>query len=333
MLQWAGDPIYEISCICYAITRWGPLRLNNLPTIQGILTRNSTLAAICATNDLHTFLTGQPALLNNVGAYATIAKEEQVTVREITAEGQQNGIWWEVPQITKAPKPTADIIESLAATFYFSDPRRDTFFATVARRFYDENLALNLIGDPKDTLDQIGNAWRCREFRWLVARKVVGPAGSVEEGEIAEDGVEIASVTYYTAEVGCHGRSLAVATSRQSEKDALDKASFGAVGALENDPHFMARFCDCCKVLRSRAEERELMAELGVVHIGPLQTFSEWLRQIRQNRLADDFEGLAWEEVIGWDDEALKSRDVGAGTRNKILLKFASISTQSNNAT
>ncbi|KDQ13581.1 hypothetical protein BOTBODRAFT_146179 [Botryobasidium botryosum FD-172 SS1] len=313
LLQWVGDPIYEILVFLYALRRWGALRPGHFASIVSDLANNATLSAIASISGLYHYLQSNSTLYDNVSASAVAireAQEQQEVLKVISEEQEGGGFWWEL----SAPKAGADIIETIIATFHISNPYQnwDLAFNAIAKKFLDENFALNGAYNSQKILKQIFKSWKCDDHTWNLATS--------DSPEIEEIDPDVAQ--RHRAEIVVHGISLAACSSSVSQSMAKAKAEFMAVGALESQPGFMLQHCNCKNI----QESKEAMAKLRKELLGAKKTFTEWLKSIGQGPLATLAEGLTWEHVKAWDEADLVTMHIQSyRTRMKILGKIASM--------
>jgi len=133
----------------------------------------------------------------------------------------------------------SDVVESVVGAVYISDNfspvGSETFFVNVLKPFYDKHITLKTLSHhPTKILFELFQAESCHEFE-MVKQQV--------QPDAFEDKVERRQ-QMTRCEVIVHGTILAAAESTTS-LSASRMASFFALDALEGDPDFMRRTCDC----------------------------------------------------------------------------------------
>lgn len=227
-LEFIGDAILDFLVVCYLYDKYPSMSTGGLTLLKGASVSNTALAAISASIGLHTHARFEdPRTHQKVSAYVA-----QVTAHKTkaAAEGHVIGQYWIG---LEPPKALADILEALIGAIYLSDASDlhgvQRFFDRVLRPFYDEHVTLHTLSDhPHSALTQVMQSYPCREF------KVDSSSSSTDANSLGSHRCSV--IVHDVVLARAEGASAALA-SRWACSFALD--------ALEGDPTFLARTCDC----------------------------------------------------------------------------------------
>ncbi|KIK65355.1 hypothetical protein GYMLUDRAFT_56087 [Collybiopsis luxurians FD-317 M1] len=230
-LEFIGDAILDLSMplpyvlvVQHIFHRYKQMNPGGLTLLKGAMVSNSTLAAACVWSGLHHHLLFESALLaHDIHEYAHLLERAQAEEYSLAAkEGRPVGQYW---HSIESPKALSDVVESILGAIFVSDEYSpvgaEVFFNKVLKPFYDCYISLQTLSHhPTKILFELFQSRGCQEFsivkehnEYLVLVHDVVLASSQDE----------------------HVISGAKVTSRI----ALD--------ALEGDPGFLARTCNCWK--------------------------------------------------------------------------------------
>ncbi|KAI0939123.1 hypothetical protein AcV5_000626 [Taiwanofungus camphoratus] len=243
-LEFIGDAILDFFVVRHAFDRYPHLSPGGITLIKQAMVSNSALAALCVSCGLHEHIQHvAPELRNSIQAYmgkvnALQKHEYALAERERRPPGQY---WLEVDH----PKVLSDIVESIIGALYVSEGFSETgvakFFDNVIKPFYDRHIRLQtLSGHPNTTLFAIFDASRCHQHQL------------VKEAE---------GVRGVRCDVVVHDIILASAMDATASS-AMRRASLSALDALDGDPDFMTRTCDC-RTLQHSKKHKNQKAKLG----------------------------------------------------------------------
>jgi len=205
-----------------------------LTLLKGAMVSNSTLAAVCVLSGLYEhFLYKSHVLQASIQDYVTKlkasqAKEYQNAETEDRPPGQ---FWLELA----APKTLSDIVESIMGAVYigdrFSSVGIDALFDKLLKPFYDKHITLKTLSHhPTKLLFELFQRRRCRLFR--ISNET-------------ERKVNVAHIIVH---------DVVLASAEDPDPNiAARRASLFALDALEGDPGFFARTCDC-RIPRERGK-------------------------------------------------------------------------------
>lgn len=237
-LEFLGDAILDLLVVRY-IWRYEKLDPEALTLLKAAMVSNSTLAAICVHCGLHMHIMhASPSLGAKIDNYVKALhsardKERALAHSEVRQPVQY---WLELEH----PKPLSDLIESLLGALFISENYAiaplEAFFENVLRPFYDEHIRLSSCSShPTTTLFKMLESRSCQRFEMEKATQ---------------------KAAAYHIDVVIHDTVLASATG-SNKGAAARKASFEALLALERDPGFLVRTCDCRATLASKKQAKQ----------------------------------------------------------------------------
>ncbi|KAG7097058.1 hypothetical protein E1B28_004446 [Marasmius oreades] len=237
-LEFIGDAILEFMVVRHIFDRNPQLTPGALTILKSAMVSNSTLAAIGVRSGLYRYLRfeGTP-LMSGIKTYVIALQEKESGERLRAAkDGISSGQYW---CDIEPPKPLADIVESIIGALYISDNfspvGTNNFFNKVLRPFYDEHITLQtLYHHPTKVILELIQGKGCQQFK------------------ILREGAECLVLV--------HGVVLASARDINAAT-AARLASVFALNAIEGDPDFLLRTCDCWSVVKAKlepAQERHL---------------------------------------------------------------------------
>ncbi|OCH93588.1 ribonuclease III [Obba rivulosa] len=225
-LEFLGDAILDFLVIRYVYERHHHLSSGGLTLLKVAMVSNHVLAAFCVSCGLWRYaLHASPDYAIAIQAYVeqiNIARDREE--RLAASEGRLPGQYWHE---IEPPKILPDVVEAVLGALYVSDGFSEAnivnFFDNVFRPFYDRHIRLQTLSQhPKKTLFELMQAEGCHEHS--IVREIEG--------------------YFVRADVVVHDVVLASA-SDPSTAAAVRRAALWALDALEGDPDFIARTCDC----------------------------------------------------------------------------------------
>ncbi|EJD53820.1 ribonuclease III [Auricularia subglabra TFB-10046 SS5] len=254
-LEFLGDAILDLLVVRY-IWRYEKLDPEALTLLKAAMVSNSTLAAVCVQCGLHKHIIhASPSLGVKIDNYVKALhsardKERALAQSEVRQPVQY---WLELEH----PKPLSDLIESLLGALFISENYAiaplEAFFENVLRLFYDEHIRLSSCSShPTTTLFKMLESRSCQRFEM---EKTTQKAAAYHiDGKLS---LTSAFQDYSDcAVVVIHDTVLASATG-SNKGAAARKASFEALLALERDPGFLVRTCDCRATLASKKQAKQ----------------------------------------------------------------------------
>ncbi|KAJ3869715.1 hypothetical protein EV359DRAFT_69777 [Lentinula novae-zelandiae] len=223
-LEFIGDAILDFMVVRHVFHRHHKMSPGLLSLLKGAMVSNAALAAVCVTSGLHQHLLFESdKLAHDIREYEYLlrrAQTEEYTSAE--KEGRPAGQFW---HNIESPKVLSDLLESILGALYVSDKYSpvgsDAFFDKVFKPFYDRHITLQTLSHhPTKILFELLQRKGCEKFS-LVKES--------NEYLVLVHDVILASTQ---DEVGISGAKVA--------------SSIGLY-ALEGDPGFLARTCDCWK--------------------------------------------------------------------------------------
>ncbi|KAF9534830.1 hypothetical protein CPB83DRAFT_901776 [Crepidotus variabilis] len=225
-LEFIGDAILDFMVIRHIYDRDQQLSPGALTMLKGAMVSNSALAAVCVWSGLHEYLLFESSQLEyGIQSYVNELKEKKTQEYILAAqEGRTPGQYWlEI----EPPKALSDVLESIIGAIYISDNfspiGAECLFDNILKPFYDTHITLQTLSHhPTKILFELLQAQGCQQF------------------ELAKDKDETVTRCHILVHevVLASGEDLTPAT-------AARRASFCALDALEGDPDFMTRTCDC----------------------------------------------------------------------------------------
>jgi len=192
---------------------------------------NATLAAVCVWAGLHEHLLFESHVLaSDIQAYAdNLKRRQEAEYARARQEGRMPGQYWAE---VEPPKVLSDVVESIVGAVYVSDNfspvGSEAFFNRVLKPFYDQHITLRTLSHhPTKVLFELFQSQGCQQF------------------EIAKESIT-RDANDHTAECSIlvHDVVLSTATDT-SASTAARRASFMALDAIEGDPGFLPRTCNC----------------------------------------------------------------------------------------
>ncbi|PCH41180.1 ribonuclease III [Wolfiporia cocos MD-104 SS10] len=226
-LQFLGDAILDFLVVRYIFDRYPSLSPGGLSLLKNAMVSNSALAALCVNIGLHKHVGhDSPVVGNTIRTYSIqldIKREEEYQLAK--SEDRLPGQYWAE---FDAPKILSDIIESTIGALYISDDFTDTgastFFDFAFKPFYDRHIRLKTLRlHPSATLTDLLESFGCKQY--AIEKQRSGHSRALAE-------VKVHSVILARAE------DTTVAA-------AVRNAALHALNALDGDPYFMTRTCDC----------------------------------------------------------------------------------------
>ncbi|KAI0321813.1 hypothetical protein OF83DRAFT_1097304 [Amylostereum chailletii] len=240
-LEFLGDAILDFLVIRHIYDRDTKLSPGALTLLKGSMVSNAALAAVCISSGLYKYLMfDSQSLATNIESYAVRLEERRRVEYELAAqEGRPPGQYW---LDAEAPKAISDVVESIIGAIYISDNFSPegviTFYNKVLMPFYDAHITLKTLAHhPTKILFELFQAQGCQSFEMV----------RTHEGK---------NVLKTQCDVIIHDIVLASATDATSAQ-AAKQASLFALDALEGDPGFMTRTCDCRAQTQARKAQKK----------------------------------------------------------------------------
>ncbi|KAF8913820.1 hypothetical protein CPB84DRAFT_1832684 [Gymnopilus junonius] len=279
-LEFLGDAILDFMVIRHIFDRDQQLSPGALTMLKGAMVSNSALAAVCVWSGLQEHLLFEsPQLASNIQAYTDELKQRQQREYSLAdEEGRSPGQYW---LDIEPPKALSDVIESVIGAIYISDNfspiGAESLFDNILKPFYDKHITLQTLAHhPTKLLFELLQAQGCQQF------------GITKEK----------SENLICCYVLVHDIILASADD-VTPTSAARQASLLALDAIEGDPNFMTRTCDC----RTHLTYKKLKKK---------SAFEEALERALAGTLDDDenefgnpFETQVMEEPIEEDESAM----------------------------
>ncbi|KAF9006465.1 hypothetical protein BDQ17DRAFT_1351795 [Cyathus striatus] len=226
-LEFIGDAILDFMVIRYIFDREQHLSPGGLTLLKAAMVSNSALAAVCVSSGLHEYLVLQShELARNVGEYATKLKARQKEAYKLAQEECRSPgqYWYDI----EPPKSLSDLVESIIGAVYISDDfsphGAEALFDNILKPFYDKHITIQTLSHhPTKSLLELLQATGCLHFEI--------------EKEKTEDERTRCNVLIHDTVLSTAEGSAAANTVKLASMFALD--------ALEGDPDFMKRVCDC----------------------------------------------------------------------------------------
>ncbi|EIW82390.1 ribonuclease III [Coniophora puteana RWD-64-598 SS2] len=226
-LEFLGDAILDFMVVRHIYHRDESLSPGVMTILKSAMVANSALAAICVWSGLNEhLLVDDYEVSESFKKYARDLKAKEQEVRTASLrDGTPIGQFW--LHITP-PKALSDVVESIIGALYISDGFEplsiEIFFDEVLMPFYDQYITLKTITEhPAKILFDLLQAHGCQEYE-------------LDKGK--GDG------QFKFCKVVVHGTLVAEATS-DTQSAARRLACMETLDALEGDPEFMVRTCDC----------------------------------------------------------------------------------------
>ncbi|KAJ4466505.1 hypothetical protein J3R30DRAFT_3689707 [Lentinula aciculospora] len=226
-LEFIGDAILDFMVVRHVFHRHQQMNPGALSLLKGAMVSNTTLAAVCVSSGLHHHLLFESdKLAHDIREYEYLLKRaqtEEYTLAE--QEGRSTGQFW---HNIDSPKVLSDLIESILGALYVSDEYfpvgAEAFFDKVFKPFYDRHITLQTLSHhPTKILFELLQSKGCEKFSLVK---------EYNEYLVLVHDVILASTQ---DEAGVSGAKV---------------ASCIGLYALEGDPGFLARTCDCWKKVK-----------------------------------------------------------------------------------
>ncbi|KAF4602175.1 hypothetical protein EYR40_005379 [Pleurotus pulmonarius] len=247
-LEFIGDAILDFMVIRYIYDRYQQLSPGGLTLLKGAMVSNSALAAVCVWSGLHKhILLESHNLSTTIETYVNELGALEATEREAAhSEGRPLGQYW---LELEPPKALSDVVESIIGAIYLSDDLSpegtERFFDKVLRPFFDEHITLRTLSHhPTKTLLEVFQAHGCHQFEIFKEKDTTHPHVSVV----------------------VHNVILADAQDANASL-AARRASITALDALEGDPDFLNKTCDC-RTNSVEAKKRKMAMEDMLAGLG-----------------------------------------------------------------
>ncbi|KZT74443.1 ribonuclease III [Daedalea quercina L-15889] len=244
-LEFLGDAILDFLVARYVFDSYPALSPAGLSLIKSAMISNETLAAFCVDVGLYSYFRhASPEVGSAISAYVDkINKAKRDEYASAEREGRLPGQYW---LNTGPPKALSDIVESIVGGLYISDDFAESgvvkFFDTALKPFYDRHIRMQTLSlHPTSTLFDLLYSYGCQQHQIV----------KEEDAKPRRCDVVVHDVILASAE----DHSIASA-SRLAAAYALD--------ALDGDPEFMARTCDCRATQQSSKKTKKTQkAQLG----------------------------------------------------------------------
>lgn len=271
-LEFLGDAILDFLVIRHIYERDATLSPGALTLLKGAMVSNPALGAICVDVGLHEHLMFESFdLASKIRAYTENLKRKRDAEYELAEEeGRSPGQYW---IDASPPKALSDIVESVIGAIFISDnfslDGAQSFFDKILKPFYDKHITLRTLSHhPTKTLFEVLQAHGCQQFE--VTREY-------EPTEEFSNGL-LCNVVIHDVILASAAGPSALYASKQAAVYALD--------AIEGDPDFIARTCDCrSKTLAKKANKKALKQMLA-----SLQDQSEDQQPVQQTSIVVDGE-------------------------------------------
>ncbi|KAJ3736470.1 hypothetical protein DFJ43DRAFT_1052289 [Lentinula guzmanii] len=222
-LEFIGDAILDFMVIRHVFHRYQQMGPGALSLLKGVMVSNTTLAAVCVSSGLHHHLLFESdKLAHDIREYEYLLNRARTEEYTLAEKGHPIGQFW---HNIESPKVLSDLLESILGALYVSDQYTpvgaEAFFDKVFKPFYDRHITLQTLSHhPKKILFELIQSKGCENYsldkesnEYLVLVHDVVLASTQDETGIS--GAKVAS---------CIG-----------------------LYALEGDPGFLTRTCDCWK--------------------------------------------------------------------------------------
>ncbi|KDQ29243.1 hypothetical protein PLEOSDRAFT_1064031 [Pleurotus ostreatus PC15] len=247
-LEFIGDAILDFMVIRHIYDRYQQLSPGGLTLLKGAMVSNSALAAVCVWSGLHKHILLESHNLSaTIDTYVNGLSALEATEREAAkSDGRPLGQYW---LELEPPKALSDVVESIIGAIYLSDDLSpegtERFFDKVLRPFFDGHITLRTLSHhPTKTLLEVFQAHGCHQF------------------EISKE----KDATHPHVSVVVHNVILADAQDANASL-AARRASITALDALEGDPNFLNRACDCrtnsVEAKKKKVAMEDMLAGLG----------------------------------------------------------------------
>ncbi|KAH9062879.1 ribonuclease III [Lactarius vividus] len=249
-LEFLGDAILDFLVIRHIYGRDATLSPGALTLLKGAMVSNQALGAICVEVGLHEHLMFESFdLASKIRAYTeNLKRKRNAEYESAEEEGRAPGQYW---IDTIPPKALSDVVESVIGAIFISDnfspEGAQSFFDKILKPFYDKHITLRTLSHhPTKTLFEVFQAHGCQQFE--VTREY-------ESTEDFSSGT-VCNVVIHDVILASAGGPSAVYAAKRAAVYALD--------AIEGDPDFITRTCDCrAKTQAKKANKKALKQMLA----------------------------------------------------------------------
>ncbi|THH17944.1 hypothetical protein EW146_g2946 [Bondarzewia mesenterica] len=214
----------------------------------GAMVSNAALAAVCIQAGLHEHLIFESfTLASNIQTYAENIKAKQAEEHDLAAkEGRSPGQYW---VDVEPPKALSDVVESIIGAIYISDNFSpvgvEIFFDNVLKPFYDTHITLKTLSHhPTKILFELFQAQGCQMFEMIKGQERTDDKQQTTRCDVLVHDVVLASAEDITSAL------------------ATKQASLRALDALEGDPDFMTRTCDCRALMQAKKAKKKTLKQV-----------------------------------------------------------------------
>ncbi|KAF9226467.1 hypothetical protein BS17DRAFT_775670 [Gyrodon lividus] len=256
-LEFLGDAILDFMVVRHIFSHNKKLSPGAMTMLKGAMVSNSALAAVCVSCGLHKHLHFDSYPLAT--AFETYVRQlelkEQQEIKAATQEDRNPGQYW---LDVEPPKALSDIVESIIGAIYVSDGftsnGAEAFFNRVLKPFYDRHITLKTLSHhPTKILFELLQSHGCQKFELVKER-----CNSTQE-----------------ARCDCVIHQITLASAVGGTVQAAGRAaSMLALDALQGDPGFLSRTCDCRGRLQSHKARQVLVDQMVAVETAEENTIS-----------------------------------------------------------
>ncbi|KAG8218739.1 hypothetical protein J3R82DRAFT_4409 [Butyriboletus roseoflavus] len=231
-LEFLGDAILDFLTVRYIFSREDHLSPGAMTMLKGAMVSNATLAALCVSCGLHKHLHFDSyALATTFETYAQKVEANRLEAEATAKDSLPTQHWLQV----EPPKALSDIVESIIGALYVSDgftlDGAEKFFKTVLKPFYDRHITLKTLSHhPTKILFELLQSHGCQQFELLK-----------ERDDLTQE-----------TRCDCIIHQITLASGMGGTAQAAGRAvSVLALDALQCNPEFLSRTCDCRESRRS----------------------------------------------------------------------------------
>ncbi|KAF5393919.1 hypothetical protein D9757_000107 [Collybiopsis confluens] len=221
-LEFIGDAVLDFMVVQHIFSRYNQMSPGGLTLLKGAMVSNATLAAACVWSGLHHHLRFESTTLaHDIHEYASLLERAQAEeYGSAEREGRIIGQYW---YNIESPKVLSDVVESILGAIFVSDRYSpvgaEIFFNKVLKPFYGRHVSLQTLSHhPTKILSELFQSRGCSRYSVIK-----------EQNEYL---------------VLVHNVILASSRDEHGISGAR-VASCIALDALEGDPGFLSRTCDC----------------------------------------------------------------------------------------
>ncbi|KAF9820990.1 hypothetical protein IEO21_00967 [Rhodonia placenta] len=243
-LEFVGDAVLDFLVVRYIYDRHPNLAPGGLTLLKSAMVSNHALAAFCVHSGIYQHIRhASPEVGSAIRTYVHKLHTAREAEYQAAARGNMPpGQYW---LGMDPPKILSDVVESIVGTLLISDEFSEEgvakFFERGLKPFYDQHVRLqSLCPHPTTTLFELLQSHGCQTHRI-----------SKEKNQ-----------TLVRCTVIVHGVTLAIAEDALSSA-AARAVALSALDALDRDPDFMTRTCDCRTVQQSKKAKKVQKEQLG----------------------------------------------------------------------